>query len=146
MLKHSCYFSPSGSNSTWGINTVANTPAIYPRTVIWPYLSGCQRYRIEALWSRLDKQMKLLNQSDEQPRSEPALELHSRDASSVIYRSSSPNTGSNPGGGGIQKKIHLKDNAACACLLHLSRREIFCCFENATAAVKYNSCQMRLCV
>ena len=26
-------------------------------TVIWPYLSGCQRYWGEALWSCLDKQM-----------------------------------------------------------------------------------------
>ena len=46
------------------------------------------------------------NLSDVQPRSEPALELHSRAASSVgvMYRSSNPNTGSNSGGGWIQKK------------------------------------------
>ena len=40
------------------------------------------------------------------PRSDPALELHSRAASSVgvMYRSSGPNTGSNPGEGRILKK------------------------------------------
>ena len=49
----------------------------------------------------------LLNQSDVQPRSEPALELHSRAAFSlsVMYRSSGPNTESNPRGGRKQKKI-----------------------------------------
>ena len=41
-----------------------------------------------------------------QPRSEPALELHSRAASSVgpMYRSSSPNTGSSSGGRRTLKK------------------------------------------
>ena len=41
-----------------------------------------------------------INQSDGGPRSEPAVELHSRAASSVgvMYRSG------NPGGGWIQKK------------------------------------------
>ena len=45
------------------------------------------------------------NLSDSRPRSEPALELHSRAASSVgiMYHSSGPNTGSNTGGGWIQK-------------------------------------------
>ena len=49
---------------------------------------------------------KLLNLSDVQPRSAPALELISRAKSSVgvMYRSSGPNTGSNPGGGQILKK------------------------------------------
>ena len=44
--------------------------------------------------------------SDAWPRSVPALELHSRAESSVgvMYRSSGPNTGSNPGGGRILKK------------------------------------------
>ena len=48
----------------------------------------------------LNQLTKLPNQSDLQPRSEPALELHSRAASSVgvMYRSSGPNTG------GIYKK------------------------------------------
>ena len=51
----------------------------------------------------------LLNQSDLRPRSEPALELHSRAASSigVMYRSRGPNTGNNSGGGRILKKTHL---------------------------------------
>ena len=50
-------------------------------------------------------EIKLLNQSDLRPRSEPTLELHSRAASSVgvMYRSSVPNTGSNSGGGRIKK-------------------------------------------
>ena len=45
----------------------------------------------------------LLNQSDLQPISEPALELHSRAESSVgvMYCSSGPNTGSNSGVGRI---------------------------------------------
>ena len=49
---------------------------------------------------------KLLNQSDIQPRSEPALELHSRAASSVgvMYRSSSPTQGAIPKEGGYKKK------------------------------------------
>ena len=49
---------------------------------------------------------KLLNQSDVRPRSEPALELHCRAMSSVgvMYCSSGPNTGNNPGGGRIIKK------------------------------------------
>ena len=44
--------------------------------------------------------------SDVRPISAPALELLSRAASSegVMYRSSGPNTGSNPRGGRIQKK------------------------------------------
>ena len=44
--------------------------------------------------------------SDARPRSAPALELHSRAASSigVMYRFRGPNTGSNPGGGQILKK------------------------------------------
>ena len=54
----------------------------------------------------------LLNPSDARPRSAPALELHSRAESSVgvMYRSSSPNTGSNPGGGWILKKIKKRYN------------------------------------
>ena len=49
--------------------------------------------------------LKLLNQSDVRPRSELALEQHSRAVSSVSvkYRSSGPNTGSNLGGGWIKK-------------------------------------------
>ena len=52
------------------------------------------------------RQNKLLNLSNVQPRSEPALELYNRAASSVfvMYRSSGPNTGSNSGGGWILKK------------------------------------------
>ena len=44
--------------------------------------------------------------SDDRPGSVPALDLISRAASSVgaMYRSHGPNTGSNPGGGQIQKK------------------------------------------
>ena len=44
---------------------------------------------------------------DTQPRSEPALELHSRAVSNVgvMYRSSGPNIGSNFGGGRILKKM-----------------------------------------
>ena len=51
--------------------------------------------------------VKLLNQSDLRPRSEPALELHRRAVSSVgvMYRYSGPNTGSSSGGGRIQKKV-----------------------------------------
>ena len=50
---------------------------------------------------------KLLNQFDLRPRLEPALELHSRTASSVgiMYRYSGPNTGSSSRGGRIQKKV-----------------------------------------
>ena len=50
--------------------------------------------------------LQCINQSEVRPRSDPALELHSRAASSVgvMYRSSGPNTGSNSGGGRIQKK------------------------------------------
>ena len=46
--------------------------------------------------------------SDDRPGSVPALELISRAVSSVgvIYRSHRPNTGSNPGGGQIPKKIY----------------------------------------
>ena len=46
--------------------------------------------------------------SNVRPRSTPTLELLSRAMSSVgvMYRSSGPNTGSNPGGGQIQKKIY----------------------------------------
>ena len=45
--------------------------------------------------------------SDDRPGSVPTLELISRAASSVgvMYRSHGPNTGSNPGGGQIPKKI-----------------------------------------
>ena len=45
--------------------------------------------------------------SDVQPRSAPALELLSRAVSSVgvMYRSSGPDTGSNPGEGRILKKL-----------------------------------------
>ena len=48
----------------------------------------------------------LINQSDVSPRSEPALELYSRAASSVgvMNHSSGPNTGSNSEGGRILKK------------------------------------------
>ena len=47
MFKHSCHFSPGGSNPAWGINTVSNAPTVYPWTVIWPYLSGCQSYYLD---------------------------------------------------------------------------------------------------
>ena len=52
------------------------------------------------------------NQSDIRSRSEHALELHSRAVSSVgvLYRSSGPNTGRNPGGGRILlKKKNLSE-------------------------------------
>ena len=57
------------------------------------------------LLNQPQSKLELLNQSDLQSRSEPALELHSRAVSSVgvRYRSSGPNTGSNSGGGQIQK-------------------------------------------
>ena len=47
------------------------------------------------------------NLSDVRPRSAPALEVISRAESSVgvIYHSSGPNTGRNPGGGQIQKNL-----------------------------------------
>ena len=34
MFKHSCNFSPGGSNPAWGINMIANELAVYPWTVI----------------------------------------------------------------------------------------------------------------
>ena len=53
---------------------------------------------------RINKRQ-VYDNSDLQPRSEPALEQHSRAASSVsiMYHSSSPNTGSNSKGGQIKK-------------------------------------------
>ena len=47
------------------------------------------------------------------PRSAPNLELLSRAVSSVgvMYRSSGPNTGSNPGGGRILKKVTKRRNS-----------------------------------
>ena len=47
IFKHSCHSSSGGSNPAWDINMVANAPAVYPWTVIWPYLSGCQRLYLE---------------------------------------------------------------------------------------------------
>ena len=68
--------------------------------------SPSPRRSIEALlWNEETQLTKLLNQSNVRPRSEPALELHNRAPSSVgvMYRSSGPNTGRNPGGERIQK-------------------------------------------
>ena len=54
--------------------------------------------------------IKLLNPSNVQPRSEPALELNSRAGSSVgvMHCSSGPNTGSHPGGRRILKNKKQK--------------------------------------
>ena len=54
--------------------------------------------------------------TDVRPRSAPALELLSRATSSVgvMYRSSSPNTGSNPGEWRIKKIKNLKLSRRCA--------------------------------
>ena len=54
------------------------------------------------------------NLSDVRPRSAPAQELISKAASSVgvMYCSSGPNTGSNPGGGPIKKNVVHKNSHA----------------------------------
>ena len=66
---------------------------------------------------------KLLNQSDLLPRSEPALELHSRAASSVgaMYRSSCLNTGSNSEGGRILKNKKKKLGLLVKCISAIGR-------------------------
>ena len=65
----------------------------------------------------------LLNQSNLRPRSEPALELHSRTTSivGVMYRSSGPNIVSNFGGGRIQKNIDMKQKLISEIKEHLLR-------------------------
>ena len=59
------------------------------------------------------------NLSEVQPRSEPTLELHSRAVSSVgvMYCLSSPNTGSNSGGGRILKKYIYNFVFSCTTIL-----------------------------
>ena len=66
---------------------------------------------------------------DNRPRSEPALELHSRAVSivGVVYRSSGPNTGSNFGGGLILKKKNsdLAGPLTTQCLRRANTKNVF---------------------